>query len=89
LPRDHAEARQAELVAQIERFCRDNGLPVSWDGFINESTAARLLDRAPGTLRNWRGQHRPLTYRRLRGQVKYSLQNIAWVLIEAENIDDD
>ena len=44
---------------ELRAACRDLGIPVSGDGYIRESHAARLINRATVTLKNWRycGHH--------------------------------
>ena len=58
------------------------------DGWVDERTAALLLERVPGTLRNWRAGHQPLAYRRIggpRGRVMYNLQELARHLLESQS----
>jgi hypothetical protein len=84
LPVDPVESRTDALRAA----CLELGLFVTWDDFVSERTAARMLGREPATLRNWRGLHRPLRFRKLSGRVEYPLAELARLLIEAEVIDD-
>jgi hypothetical protein len=77
-------------ITQLERAARDLGFAVTVDGHVDERAAAALLNRSPGTLRNWRSQHRPLMFRRLggsRGRVTYPLTELARFLIEAESTE--
>jgi hypothetical protein len=67
----------AERVAQLRQACVAAGRWVSHDGRVHESTAAWLLDRAPGTLRNWRAQNAPLPFQKVRGRYSYALEDIA------------
>lgn len=83
LPADSVE----QMVDRLREVCRERGAFVSWDGHVSERTAAALLGREPGTLRNWRGQHRPLAFRKLHGRVQYGLADLARLLLAAE-IDD-
>lgn len=78
----------AELVAKLEQIARDAGCVVLRDGWVDERTAALLLERVPGTLRNWRAGRQPLAYRRIggpRGRVTYNLQELARHLLESES----
>lgn len=83
LPTDPAE----QMVERLREACRVLGSFVTWDGFVSERTAAHLLGREPGTLRNWRGQHRPLPFRKLHGRVEYQLGDLANLLVDAEIVD--
>lgn len=84
LPADPVEVR----VDALRSACQQTGWFVSWDGYVTERTAARLLGREPGTLRNWRGMHRPLRFRKLSGRIEYPLSELARLLLEAEVTDD-
>lgn len=84
LPTDPAE----QMIERLREACRDNGYFVTWDGYISEKDAAALLGKKHGTLRSWRGAHRPLMFRKLRGRVQYQLADVAALLISAEEIAD-
>jgi hypothetical protein len=56
---------------------RDLAILVTWDGHVIERDAARLLGKAPHTLKNWRDQHQPLPFRKLGGRVQYDLADLA------------
>ena len=69
-------------VAQLRAWCADNGHHVTADGSVYEHVAAAILDRAPGTLRNWRAAASPLPYVRhgRTGRVRYRLTDLAAML---------
>jgi hypothetical protein len=78
----------ADRVALLELVARERGFLISGDGYVCEAAAASLIGIETGTLRNWRGQHEPLRYRRLggpRGRVWYPLTEIARLLVESED----
>jgi hypothetical protein len=80
--------RIAGCVVILERAARERGFLISGDGYICEAGAASLIGIETGTLRNWRGQHEPLRYRRLggpRGRVWYPLAEIARLLVESDD----
>jgi len=81
LPASPAE----QMIERLRDACRDMGAFVTWDDFVSERTAASLLSREPGTLRNWRTAHRPLSYRKLHGRVQYQLADIAALIIAADD----
>lgn len=81
LPGDRVTAEQ------LAEACRRAGLRVTPDGRISEAAAADLLGLAPGTVRNWRSQHRPLAYVRIGGRVTYRLETLA-ALINAGSDED-
>ncbi len=75
----------ADKFAELTAACRERDVRVTLDGFVCEATAAQLIGVEPATLRNWRGQHAPLAFRRLggpRGRVWYPLREIARFLVE-------
>lgn len=53
------------------------GIERSWDDYVSERDAARLLRRAPNTLRNRRGTDQPLPFRRHGRRVEYALADLA------------
>ena len=68
----------AALVAQFEALCRERGYWISIDGRVSEDVAAELLDRAAGTLRNWRANAgTSVPFFRHRGRVTYRLHDLA------------
>jgi hypothetical protein len=66
----------------LRAACIGCGIVVSGDGFIKESDAARLLNRAPVTLRNWRYYERPLPFRMFAGRIEYSIEALAKFLVK-------
>lgn len=84
LPRDPVE----EMIERLREACRERGAFVSWDGHVSERTAAALLGREMGTLRNWRSLHRPLKFRKLNGRIEYQLNELAQMLVNAESVGD-
>ena len=60
----------AAKVEMLRAACIERGIVVSGDGFIKESDAARLLNRAPVTLRNWRYCEKPLPIRMFAGRIE-------------------
>ena len=71
-------------VEALRQACADLGIPVSGDGHVLERDAARLLNRSPHTLKNWRDQSRPLEFRRLGNRAEYSLSVLACFLAAAD-----
>ena len=67
---------------QLRAACADLGIPVSADGYIRESHAARLINRDTVTLRNWRYCEKPLPYRLFAGRIEYRLDDLAAFLAE-------
>ena len=68
-------------VEELRAACIVAGIVVSVTGTMTEADAARLLDRAPATLANWRYAERPIPYRRARGRIRYALTDLAaWML---------
>lgn len=63
--------------------CRELAIPITADGFVREHGAARLLNRASSTLRNWRYGDEPIPWRMLGGRIEYSLSDIAGFLDRA------
>ena len=71
-------------VEELRSCCRDSGIPVSVTGTVTESEAARLLDRAPPTLANWRYGDAPIPFRKVNGRVRYALSDLAAWMLENE-----
>lgn len=74
-----------ERIASYRARCTELEYIVSWDGWVDTYTVAALLNRAPGTIRNWRYQDRQLQGREMYGRVHYNLREIAQMTIDAEN----
>ena len=72
LPCTDIEAKVEELRAA----CIGAGIVVSALGNITEADAARLLDRAPATLANWRYAERPIPFRSVNGRVRSALTDL-------------
>lgn len=88
---DVSETRVAETAAALERWCRENGHIVLAGDRVFEDAAALILDRAPGTLANWRsngGAVVPFYRSRGRGRVTYRLRDLARYL-EQQRVDVD
>jgi 3',5'-cyclic AMP phosphodiesterase CpdA len=71
----------AAKLDELKTACRELAIFVTWDGFVSEAGAAQLLGKAAHTLKNWRDQHRPLTFRRNGGRIQYDLDEIARFLL--------
>jgi len=56
--------------------CAAMGIAISWDGYVSEADAARLLRRAVSTLRNRRALDRPIPFRRSGRRVEYGLVDL-------------
>jgi hypothetical protein len=50
--RDELDVEGAELAAVLETWCAQNGFRVRF-GAVDVTCAAAILERSPGTLRNW------------------------------------
>lgn len=75
---NHLAPVVVDPVADLRRRCAEHGQWVSPTDEVNEATAAELVGRSAGTLRNWRGLNpTPLNFRTLRGRVLYTLNDIA------------
>ena len=69
----------ADLEGKVEELraaCIVAGIVVSALGNITEADAARLLDRAPATLANWRYAERPIPFRSVNGRVRSALTDL-------------
>lgn len=64
-------------VEMLRRFCTDHGFWVGPFDEVNEQTAAALCDRAPETLRYWRGTDRRLQCRKTKAGWRYALCDLA------------
>ena len=74
---DNADGKPRETVATLRAWCQERSLWVGLGDIVKEATAAALLDRKPGTRRNWLCGERPISFTRRRGGVVYALQEIA------------
>ena len=77
-------APSSDRLAELRAWCATNGHHVTPDGSVYEEAAAAILDRAPGTLRNWRVAGSPLPYFRhgRTGRVRYRLTDLAEMLAD-------
>jgi hypothetical protein len=78
-----------EMVDQLKTWCRENSRPVFPGDRVDEPTAAKILGRCPGTLKNWRCQSCPLPFVRSgagRGRISYRLKDLAEHLEKQEYI---
>jgi hypothetical protein len=74
------EAEIEAIADGLRNACRAAGAKIVGDDRVAEATAAMLVGREPGTLRNWRGLHQPIPFRKLAGRVSYRITDIArWV----------
>lgn len=67
--------------------CRALGIKPSWDGYVSEAQAARLLNRRVKTLRNRRHGAGDLPYRKgpgTHGRVEYRLADLETFAAKAE-----
>jgi len=72
--------RITETAARLERWCRQHGHHITPDHSVYEDVAAQILERSPGTLRNWRMDGGAVVpyYRPGRGaRVRYRLTDLA------------
>src|SRR4029450_6372250 len=81
------DAAVVDLVAQLERACRERDYWISADGRVSEFVAAQLLGRTSVTLRRWRVNGAPLPFYRNAGRITYRLREIAEFL-ESGREDD-
>ena len=81
----------AALVAQFETLCIERGYWISVDGRVREPIAAELLNRASGTLRNWRSYGgASLHYYFHHGRVTYALRDLAsYILAGRADVDGE
>ena len=82
LPTD--QAAPADRVGQLRDWCVANGHHVGADDSVYEHVAALILDRSPGTLKNWRssgaGSALPFYRHGRTGRVRYRLTDLAELL---------
>lgn len=76
-------------VDELRAWCAENGHYVTADGSVYEEAAAAILDRSPGTLRNWRSAGGPVPFTRhgRTGRVRYRLSDLVAAL-EAARYDE-
>jgi len=70
-----ADARDALTLMRAAALMA--GIQMTWDDHVTERDAARLLNRAPRTLRNRRALDRPLPFRKRAGRIEYALADLA------------
>lgn len=68
------------LVEQLRAWCQTKGHVVLAADRVREDTAAEILDRSVGTLRNWRAGARPLPFTTVHGRTTYFLRDLAQAL---------
>lgn len=71
---------QLDRVAMLRHACALMGIRPSWDGYVSEAAAARLLNRSLKTIRNRRHAEGGIPYRKgagRNGRVEYSLADLA------------
>ena len=61
----------------VRRQCADLGIPVTLGDTILEADLARLLEREPKTIANWRHTHQPIPPRRIARRWRYAITDIA------------
>ncbi|MFH7325897.1 helix-turn-helix domain-containing protein [Desulfurivibrio sp. C05AmB] len=69
--------KEADATDRLRGWCRDRGLVVSFNDTVNEKVAAVILDRQPGTLRNWRCRGDGPPFSRRGGRAYYLLADLA------------
>lgn len=69
-------------LSALRAACDRLGARVTWDEFVSEATAARLLNRKPKTLRNRRSIDRPIETRKVAGRIEYALRDIALYIVQ-------
>lgn len=83
-------ATRAEAVAArveiLRRLCVDRGWRIVAGNLVSEATAADLLGKSKGHLRNLRLGSKPIPCKRVLGSPMYTLEVLAAVL---ENSDDE
>ena len=72
-------------LEELRLACSRGGITIGLMGTVTESDAARLLDRKPGTLRNWRYGEGSLSFVMRNGRVRYALADLANWLIEHDD----
>lgn len=64
-------------IEQLRCWCQQHGYHVLPFDEVSEKTAAAMLDRAPETLRYWRGTDRRLPCRKTKAGWRYRLDDLA------------
>lgn len=77
---DALQQKVDQLLAVIEAA----GLPMTFDGFIDEGSAAPLLNWSPFTMRNRRLQDQPIRFRKVGRRVEYAVTDLAKYLLDTE-----
>lgn len=62
---------------ELERRIRAEGLPITPSGFLREKPAAKVLDIAARTLRQWRKDGNGPAWHRLNGSVRFHVADLA------------
>jgi hypothetical protein len=70
------------IVLELRQDCAELGIAIGSSRTVTEQDAARLLSRAPTTLRNWRFNGQPIPVQRINNRVRYRLQDLAAWLLE-------
>ena len=69
------------MIEKLRAWCRDNGKHILPGDRVSEKTAAEILGRSPGALRNWRSNGGEVVqYIRTgggHGRISYSLESLA------------
>jgi len=81
------DERGAISQEDLRKFCLERKFVIFAGDRVDEKTAAALLGKSNGTLRNWRGTGRPLPYTRSgagRGRPYYHLKVLAEFLNRAD-----
>lgn len=78
---DHDAAVESKLD-ELRADCSDMGIPISIGRTILEVDLARLLNKAPNTMRNRRMMDQPITAQKIAGRWRYALDDIARWLVE-------
>lgn len=66
-----------DQVELLRRWCLDRNFWIGPFDEVTEQTAAALCDRAPETLRYWRGTDRRLNCRKTKAGWRYRLEDLA------------
>lgn len=64
---------EADALTLMRAACVAMQIVRTWDDHVSERDAAKLLCRAPKTLRNRRALDRPIHFRRRGNRVEYAL----------------
>lgn len=69
-------ARIAELTTRLAVWCESTGHAIDAAGRVGEKTAAAIIGKSPGTLKNWRALDGRLPFYR-GSPVSYALADLA------------